>query len=487
MEFVFGALGLLVVAGALTTVVALFLRRVVPTNEVHIVQSGKKTTSYGKDTGNGNTYYQWPSFLPVIGITRSIFPVSIFDLELSGYEAYDKGRLPFIVDVTAFFQITNSDIAAQRVSSFTELREQLLTVVQGSVRTILASSEIEEIMQGRSKFGNEFTQEVKEQLAAWGVEPVKNLELMDIRDANNSIVIKNIMEKKKSLIEMESRSEVAKNRKTAEMAEIEAKKEIDLNAQSAAQAVGLRKTETERQVSLAQQEAVQVIKQQEKLTKEKEMEVLKVQEVRKAEIIREVQVVQAEQAKQTDIIKAEALKNTSVTMAEGEKQKTTLIAEGKLEAKRREADGIAAEGKALADAKTAMELAPVTAQVTLAKEIGANESYQKYLITIRQVEANQAIGEAQAAALEHAEIKVIANSGNVSNGINSLTDIISSKGGVEMGAMLEGFANTDTGKALLTTLGVNTESNKPTPKSNVILNGNGSSSKVKYDASANKG
>ena len=43
-----------------TVVIALFFRIVVPTNEVHIVQSAKKTMSYGKDTGNGNTYYRFP-------------------------------------------------------------------------------------------------------------------------------------------------------------------------------------------------------------------------------------------------------------------------------------------------------------------------------------------------------------------------------------------------------------------------------------------
>lgn len=46
-----GGLGaLLLVVGFL---VAIALRRVVSTNEVHIVQSAKKTTSYGKDTGKG--------------------------------------------------------------------------------------------------------------------------------------------------------------------------------------------------------------------------------------------------------------------------------------------------------------------------------------------------------------------------------------------------------------------------------------------------
>lgn len=59
--FIYGGAGLFL---AVAFLVAITLRRVVPTNEVHIVQSAKKTTSYGKDTGNGNTYYEWPSSLP---------------------------------------------------------------------------------------------------------------------------------------------------------------------------------------------------------------------------------------------------------------------------------------------------------------------------------------------------------------------------------------------------------------------------------------
>ena len=84
----------------LSLLTALFLRRVVPTNEVHIVQSSKSTTSYGKDTGHGNSYYLWPSWIPFLGVTRIILPTSVFSLNLEDYEAYDKGRLPFVIDVT---------------------------------------------------------------------------------------------------------------------------------------------------------------------------------------------------------------------------------------------------------------------------------------------------------------------------------------------------------------------------------------------------
>jgi flotillin len=435
------AAGVFLVLAGLVGVVALFLRRVVPTNEVHIVQSSKKTTSYGKDSGNGNTYYEWPSWFPLIGVTRISLPMSVFDLDLEAYEAYDSGRLPFVVDVKAFFRISDSNVAAQRVASYAELLEQLRAIVQGAVRVTLASTDIEEIMQGRSKFGEAFTREVDGQLVNWGVVTVKNIELMDIRDSKDSHVIKNIMEKKKSHIEMESRTEVAKNKKLATTAEIEAQKEIDLQAQSAKQTVGLRTIEAERQVDLQKQAKLQAVKEQEKTTKEKDMAVLQVEKLRQAEIEREVQVVQAQQNKQTTVLSAEAQKDAAV-----------LRAEGMLEVKKRESEGITLEGRAKADAEKAMQLAPVEAQIVLAKEIGQNESYQKYLVTIKQVEATQAVGMEQAKALEQADIKVISTAGSPVGGVNSVMELFSARGGTELGAALEGFAQTDVGQKLLSLL-----------------------------------
>lgn len=83
----------------------LTLRVVVPTNEVHIVQTGKATISYGNETkdNKGNVYYEFPSWIPYIGVTKTILPISVFDVTLTAYEAYDVGRLPFLVDIKAFF------------------------------------------------------------------------------------------------------------------------------------------------------------------------------------------------------------------------------------------------------------------------------------------------------------------------------------------------------------------------------------------------
>lgn len=414
------------------------LRRVVSTNEVHIIQSASKTVSYGKDQESGNTYYEWPSWIPIIGIQVIKLPVSVFSLRLKDYEAYDNGRLPFVLDLEAFFRIENSNIAAQRVFSFSELSSQLTSILQGAARTILASKTIEEIMQGRSEFGDAFTKEVNEQLKAWGVTTVKNIELMDIRDSRESQVIQNIMDKKKSEIEKESRIVVAANKKAAQNAEIDAQREVEINRQLAAEQVGIKTAEKDKAVGIANEKAQQEIKSQQKVTTEKAMEVSRVENVKAAEIAKDVNIVQAEERKQTDVISAE-----------GQKQKTVLIAEGNLEAQKREAEAIQVKGQATAEAEKALQLAPVEAQIVLAKEIGENQSYQQYLITIRQVEANQAIGVEQARALDKADIKVIANSGTVSGGISSLGDLFTSQGGQNVGAALEGLAHSDIGKQLI--------------------------------------
>ena len=429
---------LITIAVIMSAVWIVNLRRVVSTNEVHIIQSSKKTVSFGKDQDSGNTYYAWPSWIPVIGITVIKLPVSVFSLRLKDYEAYDNGRLPFVLDLEAFFRIENSNVAAQRVAGYQELNAQLTSILQGAARTILASKTIEEIMQGRSEFGDAFTKEVNEQLKAWGVTTVKNIELMDIRDSRESQVIQNIMDKKKSEIEKESRIVVAANMKAAQNAEIDAAREIELNKQVAAEQVGIRTAEKDKAVGIATEKSQQEIKQQQKVTTEKTMEVARVQEIKAAEIAKDVNIVQAEEKRQTDVIGAE-----------GEKQRTTLIAEGNLEAEKRKAEAVLVNGQAKAESEKLLQLAPVEAQIVLAKEIGENQSYQQYLITIRQVEANQAIGVEQARALDKADIKVIANSGTVTGGISSLGELFTSQGGSNVGAALEGLAQSEIGKQLL--------------------------------------
>lgn len=386
-----------VAAAAATTVMAFFFRTVVPTNMVHIVQSSGKTTSYGSNLPAGNVYYEIPSFVPRFGVTVIELPVSNFSMELEAYQAYDKERVPFVVDIVAFFRVADTTLAAKRIESFAAMQDQLYQVIQGAVRKILADAEIDEIMLQRARFGAAFTEEVSDQLKEWGIEPVKSMELMDIRDADGSDVIASIMAKRVSFIEMQSRKEVAQNHQAAEQAEIEARREVELQKQQAEEQVGKRSAERELAVGTANQQAQQAVLQESRLTKEREMEVASVAATRAAEIARNKALIDADAAKQVVVLKAEA----------------------GLEAAKREADGVAAAGAAKAESEKAMQLASVTAQAELAKQIGENASYQEYLVKIEQVKASIEVGTAQARALAEADVKVLVNTADGANAIGA--------------------------------------------------------------------
>jgi len=417
---------------------ALIFRRVVPTNMVHIVQSSKKTVSYGRGRTEGNTYYEIPSSIPFFGVTVTQFPESVFDINLKDYDAYDVDRLPFLVDVRAFFRISDSQIAAQRVSNFNELRDQLSGVLQGAIRNVLAQYTLDHIMSDRATLGKQFSDVVDGGLTEWGVSTVKTIEFMDIRDARDSQVIHNIMAKKKSFIEMESRIEVANNKQAAESKEIEAQRQIALSKAEAEQTVGIREAERDKTVGIANEKSNQEVQAEAKVTTERQMEVRKVAEVKQAEINRDVAAVKAEQDQKVQVIAAEADKESQIQ-----------IAEGKLEATKKEAQGVEALGNAKAEAEKALLLAPVNAQLTLAKEIGENEGYQKYLIEIRKVEAGENVGKEMAGAMSQADLKIIANSGDVQGGIGKLADVFTPAGGTSLAGMLSAFAQTPEGAAVV--------------------------------------
>lgn len=434
---------------AITFLVAVALRRVVPTNMVHIVQSKKSTTSYGKGRDAGNVYYEWPSWLPGIGVTVTHFPESVFDVGLKNYEAYDVGRLPFVVDIMAFFRISDSDVAAHRVANFSELQTQLQSILQGAVRSVLAKEKLEEIMQDRTTLGAKFTEEVDAQLTEWGVCTVKSIEFMDIRDSGGSKVIEQIMAKEKSRIERESRETVADNNRAAQEREIEAQRQVDLQTQDARQQVGQRTAEVDKAVGIANEQQKQEVLAQARTTAERQMEVKRVEDVKTAEIARSVAEVKAEQDKTVAVVNAQASRETQVINAEAEKQKTVLVAEGQLTQAQLNAQGIEAEGRAKAEAEKLMQLAPVQAQITLAQEIGQNVGYQDYLVNVRQIEAGQAVGIELAKAIGHADLKVIANAGDVQTGVANLGDVFTANGGTKLTGMLTALAQTPEGQALV--------------------------------------
>jgi flotillin len=469
---------ILICFGAIAAIVLFILifslRRIVPSNMVHILQRSKSTVSYGVGMKAGNTYYKWPAWIPLLGVTVRELPVSNFDLDLVRYEAYDKNRLPFTVDVKAFFRIEDTNAAAQKVENLVELKDHLMGIVQGSVRSIMAKSDLESIMEERSIYGEQFTRDVRDELAEWGVIPVKNIELMDIQDAKDSNVIVNIMAKKKSEIEKESRITVAVNMQKAQEAEIEAAKEVEVKKAVANQSAGEAQAKSNQAVGIARQQSEQAIAEEKKITAEKNMAVEQVNTVKSAEIAKEAAIVTANQQKETVKISAdaakyqkevdaqaqksvieidaEARKNAVQKTADAEKYRIEQVAEATLVQQQNEAKGKQAVGLAEAEAEKAQQLAGVTAQTTLAKEVGENKEYQQYLIAVEQIKASRDIGIEQAKNIGRAEIKILANSGDIQSGIEKIADVFSSKGGSALNGFFESLKQTQEGEGLVNSL-----------------------------------
>lgn len=358
-----------------------------------------------------------------------------------------------------FFRISNPVVAAQRISNFKELETQLHFIVQGAVRKVLASNNIHEILSQRSTLGDAFSNEVKGQLEEWGVQSVKNMELMDIRDSGGSKAIANIQAIQLSAIERNSRVEVAQNqrlaavaevenKRTAEISTVEAERQVQLSREQAQQEVGERSAERERAVGIAQEQSRQEILIQQAETKEKDLAVARVQEVKTAEIERDRALVIAEQGKEVALID----KETALVQAAQDKETVILRAEGTLESEKKAAEAIQARGIANAEAEKALQLAPVSAQIALSQEIGNNEAYQKFLALVEAYKAYIAVGTEQAKSLQNASVKVIANGGSAPEGVSNLMNLFSSKGGTSLAAAVEAFTQSQIGSDLLARL-----------------------------------
>jgi len=427
-------------------IIAINLRKVVSTNEVHILQKGKNTIIKGKGFDGWNVYYHFPQWVPGLGISVTRLPLYVFDIKLNAYQAYDNGKIPFNVDVTAFFVIKDPELAAKRVADFEELKEQLVEVVRGAVRKTLAQYDIQEIMEARWELGQKFYEEVTNAVKEWWVE-LKNIEFMDISDADGFSVIRNLLEKKRKTIETESEKEVAlkdkereiveaEARKEAEVKRIEAEKEAKLAQIEADKLTRTQEVEKEKLVRLQEEEAKKALYEKQKETKQKELDIRLLEEEKEAEIQKVKEIIDADKEKEIEIKNAEAKAKSIELDAEARARATELEAEAKQ---------IAIEKEWLAKAKTIDYIGTAEAKnkLEMAKALNAFAAEAlNYLVRELELKYNSKVDLEKAKALEKADIKVISTGANGNEWVDSFMDLFSAKGGANLGGMIESFKNT---------------------------------------------
>jgi len=426
--------------------IAINLRKVVPTNEVHILQKWNNTIIKWKGFEGWNVYYNWPEWVPGLGVSVTKLPLYVFDIKLEQYQAYDNGKIPFMVDVTAFFVIKDPELAAKRVADFEELKEQLVEVVRGAVRKTLAQYDIQEIMEARWELGQKFYEEVTNAVKEWWVE-LKNIEFMDISDADGYQVIRNLLEKKRKTIETESEKEVAlkdkereiveaEARKEAEIKRIEAEKEAKLAQIEADKLTRTQEVEKEKLVKLQEEEAKKQLYEKQKETKQKELEIKLLEEQKEAEIQKVKEIIDAEKQKEIEVKEAEAKAKAIELDAQAKAKAMELEAEAKK---------TAIEKEWLAKAKSIdyMGTAEAKNKLEMAKALNAfTEAALAYLLKELEVKYISKVDLEKAKALEKADIKVISTGGNWQEWINSFMELFSAKWGANLGAMIQSLKDT---------------------------------------------
>ncbi len=443
------------------------LRKVVPTNEAHVVQKWKKSISYWKDSEWWNVYLAWPSWVPIVWVAVQKLPLSIFALQLTDYKAYDIWKVPFQVDITAFFEIKNPELAAQKVYSIEELRDQLNETLKWVVRKILASKDIVEIMESRTEIKKQFYEEIWDAVKSWWID-LKNVEFMDIKDSEDSEVVTNIMMKKKSLIEAESRQEVALNQRDAEIAEENARSEArssaskaksiaDIISSDAEREANLKKIENdkltqnqeiekERVLAVQKEEARQKLYETQKETKIKELSIKQLELEKNAEISKNIELIKANEQKQKTIIDTEAWKEKIELEAQADRIKVELRAladkarveleaeaeSNKLEsiwlAKAKEIDYIwTAHAKNKKQMAEALNMFTPTSIDFMKKEL--------------EVKLSEIVDLEKAKALSKADIKVISTWENWWEWVKNFMDLFSSRWWSNIWAMIESAKN----------------------------------------------
>lgn len=417
--------GLILGAVALAAFVALNAYTVVEPNKAHIVVFGKRgRTVYTPHVDDDGTHHSTAYFFIPPLMERIILPLNNVKMEIPQFELRDAKVAPFMCEAVCWFRIEKPEVAVEKIDveeagGFEAAVESTLEdQVKGITRAAAMKQEILDIMRDRISFGDHVVTEVNGALDEWGLEIVR-LEIVDFSDIKNddpdaedSRVIADYEDIRKSQISAASRKERAQQDRDAEVVEAASQKEA-----------GIAKAESEREIEKANIEREKQVKIAEQ-TAEKEI---------------------AARAEEANRQKVEATRTMKVGEAEVEKEALVEVAEGKAEAVRKEgtAQADVVELRGLAEAK-------VVEQKGFAEAAGKDkmaEALKKYTeagISLEQLEAVVEIQKSKfehlGKALEAADLKFNIVGGGASANLFGFD--LGAEGGAGIAQMMQAFEST---------------------------------------------
>jgi flotillin len=368
----------LIFAGLYTIVPADYVDVVIQRGKINIFSSHKEYSTNGKAA-----YFNIPGWFFIFGLGMEVhrIPLKIITINVPNFLAFDKDRARFICDIICYVTVKDPLVAAKRFSGDVEaMKNQVSMIVQATTRDVTTKKPIREIINNRDDIINTISPKLAETITHWGLS-LNDIELIDFKDPDmvkdkiSSHVIEDISTMIETQITSEMRQKNAGQNKEARLKEAEAEQDARK-----------RELEKEEAIKKREQEVLMNVSIQQKLAKEKELEVTRTVTVTNAEIEKAKQIILANQQKEVEAINKEQKK---------------LIGEGDRAQKEEQAKGDAAksreEGLAQAAAKEALQLA--------LNKFG--DTAIRALVAEKLVEAYQAVGIKSAEALARADVKIM--------------------------------------------------------------------------------
>lgn len=385
-----GTVAIVLLVLALIVQYILTLRTVVELKYADVVVRQDGTKLYSADTSiNGREpvaiYYNWPSWIPVIGCIVKRMPLEIMQIAVKDYETFAKANARFVVGVSVYCRINDVRAAAQKFpgTSIDDFKRGMTAIIISAVRKTTANYAIEDIISKRKEIQDEIHSEIKEDFLKWGVE-LTNVAIENIADAPGTTVIHDISAKKEAEINALSRQEIAIKSKQAEIVEAENRELAEKRKIQADEQIAIRAQEKDKVVATIKQEAITKL-----------LDVERNEKVTRANIEADAKIKTAEGVKQSKIIESEGVRQANILQSEGEKQALVLKGDGN-------ASQTLAVGNAEADVIRAKRLAEAEGMRKMAE---AQSLQQEGAEKIRTIEKDERIGIELAKALGNAEMK----------------------------------------------------------------------------------
>jgi len=404
-----------IVTIVILVIVAVFFVRwsytVVPPHEAHVVVSrskGKKVYCSRPLEGVRLQSAYW--YIPILD-QRLIIPLENIRIEIDSIPLRDQLMAKFSGDVICFLSVVDPLLAAEKLgrieaeegkTGFPRIEAEVGKLIESISRNASMSMEVYEIMRHRDAFSQEVKKRVNDPLKEWGVQLV-DLEVIHFKDIETYTVIKDLEQRQATLINAETRKQVADNQKGASIVESLANKETEMARAENEELYRIRQIQKDQKVGQTQQESVQNIAQAEMEANKQKVEALRVLDVGTAQVGAQAKIESAKGDSEAVKTKAdgdsEAIRKTG--LAQAEVTKATLIAE---------ADGTKEKAYAL-------------------------KEYTDAGLSLETISAEVEIKKAQFAAL--AEGLKVAKISLVTSGESSILGIpVSAKVGADIGQML---------------------------------------------------